>query len=56
MMISQVGNTALIKASREGHTAIVKALLRAEADINMQNEVSLSHMNALLYIYNVLCL
>ena len=38
--ISQGGLTALIIAVMEGHTEIVKTLLAAKADVNLQEEVS----------------
>ena len=35
----QAGDTALMMASKEGHTAVVKALLHAGADVNLKDEV-----------------
>ena len=36
----QYGNTALIKAAREEHTATVEALIKAGANLDLQNNVS----------------
>ncbi len=44
-LYAQEGCTALIWAARGGHIAVVKALLKAGADINIQETVS--HLNGL---------
>ena len=36
----QDGSTALFVAAQEGHCAIVRMLLEAKADVNIQNNVS----------------
>lgn len=43
----QDGDTALIKASGEGHTDTVKELLRAQVNVNIQNQVSCSTVCAI---------
>ena len=41
MLLSlQVGKTALMKTSEEGHMECVKVLLEGGADVNVQDEVS----------------
>ena len=38
-MLNQVGNTALISASGQGHASVVALLLDAKADVNHTNKV-----------------
>ena len=39
--ISQLGNTALMMAAEEGYTEVVVELIKAGANLNLQNKVQL---------------
>ena len=41
LSIIQVGRTALMKASDNGHTEVVKVLAEAKADLNITDQVNL---------------
>ena len=41
LSIIQIGKTALMYASYEGHTEVVKVLVEAKADLNITDEVNL---------------
>ena len=50
-IVYQDGYTALIWASYNGHKEVVKLLLDHEADINMQDEVSVTDMIYMRDVY-----
>ena len=41
LSIIQYGRTALMRASDEGHTEVVKVLVEAKADLNITDKVNL---------------
>ena len=47
LSIIQDGRTALMKASSEGHTEVVKVLAEAKADLNITNQVNLIILHSL---------
>ena len=38
-VITQDGDSALIRAAREGHTEVVVELMKAKANLDLQNKV-----------------
>ena len=40
LSVIQIGETALMKASNEGHTEVVKVLVEAKADLNITDQVN----------------
>ena len=49
-MVFQTGLTALMSASRGGHTIVVSILLAAGADVNMRHNVSTPYVRSPTYV------
>ena len=55
LSITQVGWTALMEASAEGHTEVVKVLVEAKADLNITDQVNLIINYLLTLTIDVYC-
>ena len=47
----QTGSTALLVAAQEGHCEIVRMLLEAKADVNVQKNVSASCSIVMVFVH-----